>query len=75
MRIGSGLFTSGQHATQRDSQTNHALAGYRRRGYSPKTCSLYKAGPTSKVPSRKGMTWVEEDWIDEDAAAHRGEDE
>jgi len=43
--------------------------------YGPKSCSLYKAGPTRKVPGRKGMSWEEEDWVDEDAVAHRGEDE
>ena len=43
--------------------------------YGPKSCALYKAGPTRKVPGRKGMTWEEEDWVDEDATAHRGMDE
>ena len=43
--------------------------------YGPKSCSLYRAGPTRKVPSRRGMTWEEEDWVDEDATAHCGEDE
>ena len=43
--------------------------------YGPKSCSLYKAGPTRKVPGRKGMSWEEEDWVDEEATAHRGEDE
>jgi hypothetical protein len=43
--------------------------------YGPKSCSTYKSGPTRKVPGRKGMTWVEEDWVDEDATAHRGPDE
>jgi hypothetical protein len=43
--------------------------------YGPKSCSLYKAGPTRKVPGRKGMSWEEEDWVDEDATAHRGEDD
>jgi hypothetical protein len=43
--------------------------------YGPKACSFYKAGPNRKVPGRKGMTWVEEDWIDEDATAHRAIDE
>lgn len=43
--------------------------------YGPKSCRLYRAGPTRKVPGRKGMTFEEEDWIDEDATAHRGEDE
>ena len=43
--------------------------------YGPKSCSLYKAGPTRKVPGRKGMTWEEEDWIDEEAVSHRGMDD
>lgn len=43
--------------------------------YGPKNCSLYKAGPTHKVPGRQGMTHVEEDWVDEDAVSHRGPDE
>jgi len=40
--------------------------------YGPKSCRLYQAGPTRKVPGRKGMTWEEEDWVDEDATSHRG---
>lgn len=43
--------------------------------YGPKSCQFYKAGPTRKVPGRKGMSWEEEDWVDEDAVAHRGMDE
>ncbi|MFO7903077.1 MAG: hypothetical protein ACQESR_05435 [Planctomycetota bacterium] len=43
--------------------------------YGPKSCPLYKSGPTRKVPGRKGMSWEEEDWIDADATSHRGEDE
>ncbi|MFC1653020.1 hypothetical protein ACFL3F_04805 [Planctomycetota bacterium] len=43
--------------------------------YGPKSCTFYKAGPNRKVPGRKGMTWIEEDWVDEDATAHRGVDE
>lgn len=43
--------------------------------YGPKSCKLYKAGPTRKVPGRKGMSWEEQDWVDEDAVAHRGMDE
>jgi hypothetical protein len=27
------------------------------------------------VPGRSGMTWEEEDWVDDDATAHRGLDE
>ena len=43
--------------------------------YGPKSCSLYRAGPTRKVPGRRGMVWEEEDWVDEDATAHRALDE
>jgi hypothetical protein len=43
--------------------------------YGPRSCRLYKAGPTRKVPGRKGMMWEEEDWVDEDATSHRGPDE
>ena len=43
--------------------------------YGPKSCRLYKSGPTRKVPGRKGMTWVEADWVDDEATSHRDEDE
>lgn len=43
--------------------------------YGPKSCALYKAGPTRKVPGRKGMSYTEEDWVDEDVTAHRGPDD
>jgi len=43
--------------------------------YGPKSCSYYSTGPTRKVPGRQGMTWEEEDWIDEEATAHRSENE
>jgi hypothetical protein len=43
--------------------------------YGPKICSFYKAGPNRKVPGRKGMVWIEEDWVDEDAVSHRSMDE
>ena len=43
--------------------------------YGPKSCALYRAGPTRKVPGRKGMSWEEEDWVDEDATEHRRPDE
>jgi len=43
--------------------------------YGPKSCSLYRAGPTRKVPGRHGMSWEEEDWVDADATAHRSDDE
>jgi hypothetical protein len=43
--------------------------------YGPKSCPSYSAGPTRKVPGRRGMTWEEEDWVDEQDTAHRGPDE
>ena len=43
--------------------------------YGPLSCAFYRAGPTRKVPGRKGMSYTEEDWVDEDATAHRGPDE
>jgi len=43
--------------------------------YGPKSCPLYRPGPTRKVPGRRGMTWEEADWVDEDATAHRSADE
>ncbi len=43
--------------------------------YGPKSCALYRAGTTRKVPGRKGMSWEEEDWVDEDAAEHRRPDD
>ena len=43
--------------------------------YGPKSCKHYKPGPTRKVPGRKGMTWEEPDWVDEEETAHRGPDD
>jgi len=43
--------------------------------YGPKSCALYRPGPTRKVPGRRGMTWEEEDWVDEDATSHRADDD
>jgi hypothetical protein len=43
--------------------------------YGPKSCTLYRPGPTRKVPGRQGITWEEEDWVDEDATSHRADDE
>ena len=43
--------------------------------YGPKSCTYYRPGPTRKVPGRRGMSWEEEDWVDEDATAHRDDDE
>lgn len=43
--------------------------------YGPKSCEHYKSGPERVVPGRKGMKWVEEDWIDEQETEHRTMDE
>lgn len=43
--------------------------------YGPLSCPLYRAGPTRKVPGRKGMSWEEEDWVDEEEVSHRGPDD
>ena len=43
--------------------------------YGPLSCSRYKPGPTRKVPGRGGMSFEEENWIDEDATSHRCPDE
>ena len=43
--------------------------------YGPKSCPFYRAGPTRKVPGRRGMSWEEEDWVDEDDTSHRGPDD
>lgn len=43
--------------------------------YGPLSCKLYKAGPNRKVEGRNRMVYVEEDWVDEMAVEHRGEDE
>ncbi len=43
--------------------------------YGPKSCPFHLPGPARKVPGRKGMCYTEEDWVDEDATAHRGSDD
>jgi hypothetical protein len=43
--------------------------------YGPRSCGFYKAGPTRKVQGRKGMTWEEADWLDQEAVSHRSMDE
>lgn len=43
--------------------------------YGPKSCTLYRPGPTRKAPGRQGMSYEEEDWVDEDATSHRGPDD
>src|SRR5262249_43185722 len=36
---------------------------------------VLSGGSSRRVPGRRGMTWVEENWIDEEATAHRGPDD
>ena len=43
--------------------------------YGPRSCSLYRSGPARKVPGRHGMSYTEEDWVDDEATSHRGPDE
>ena len=43
--------------------------------YGPRSCSFYQSGPVRKVPGRHGMSYTEEDWIDDEATSHRGPDE
>jgi hypothetical protein len=43
--------------------------------YGPRSCSFYQAGPPRTVPGRKGMTYTEEDWVDEEATSHRCPDD
>jgi len=38
-------------------------------------CSFYRAGPTRKVPARKGMSYTEENWVNEETTLHRGPDD
>jgi hypothetical protein len=43
--------------------------------YGPKSCRFYRAGPTRKVPGRRGMIWEEQDWVDDEDTLHREFDE
>lgn len=43
--------------------------------YGPKSCPRYRAGVPRTVPGRNGMTYVEEDWVDEEATGMRAPDE
>ena len=58
-------------------QWNPSLKRYRYETfcYGPKSCAFYRAGAKRKVPGRQGMTYTEEDWVDEDATSHRDADE
>jgi hypothetical protein len=43
--------------------------------YAPLSCRLYQAGSARTVPGRRGMTYIEEDWVDDEATSHRGPEE
>jgi hypothetical protein len=43
--------------------------------YGPLSCPSYKPGPIRKVPGRHGMSYEEQDWVDQDATGHRAPDE
>jgi hypothetical protein len=43
--------------------------------YGPLSCENYRPGPRRIVPGRKGMSWEEPDWVDEEETAHRDLDE
>ena len=43
--------------------------------YGPLSCPFYKPGPTRKVPGRGGITYEEENWVDEETTSHRHPDE
>ena len=43
--------------------------------FGPLSCRLYKPGPKRKVPGRRGLTYTEENWVDEQETSHRGPDE
>jgi len=53
-------------------ERHHSYQGF---CYGPKGSSICRAGPTRKVPGRQGMSYTEEDWVDEDATLHRGPDD
>jgi hypothetical protein len=59
----------------RPVEPERARASFRDVLLRPKSCPLYRAGPTRKVPGRKGMSWEEEDWVDEEATEDRGPDD
>jgi hypothetical protein len=43
--------------------------------YGPRSCPLYRSGLARKVPGRHGMSYTEEDWMDDEATSRRGPDE
>ena len=43
--------------------------------YGPKSSWLYRPGRNRVVPGRRGMSYLEEDWVDEEETRHRSPDE
>ncbi len=43
--------------------------------YGPKNCVHYRTGAKRKVPGRRGMSYTEEDRVDEEATSHRDADQ
>ena len=43
--------------------------------YGPLSCALYQSGRQRRAPGRRGMTYIEENWIDEEATSHRRPEE
>jgi hypothetical protein len=43
--------------------------------YGPLSCPFYQPGPARTVPGRHGMTYTEEDWVDDEATSHRRAEE
>jgi len=43
--------------------------------YGPKSCPSYQPGPPRAVPGRKGMTYTEENWVDDEAPSRRSPDD
>jgi hypothetical protein len=39
------------------------------------SCPLHQPGPARTVPDRRGMTYTEEDWVDDEATSRRGPEE
>jgi hypothetical protein len=43
--------------------------------YGPLSCRLHQAGPARTVPGRRGMTYTEEDSVDDEVTSRRGPEE
>ena len=43
--------------------------------YGPRSCELYRAGRKRVVPGRRGMSYTEEDWVDEEDMRGREDEE